>query len=119
MRRVWIAIESDDRFRLDRQSGAGGAVVIEGRDVDRESLARAYRPIGRGQLDLELRRDKILYSELDRADRRRLWVEIELDAPRADPRITRDGEGLPIPAQLIAGELPLLDGDTIRPQQSQ
>ena len=119
MHREGVIVESDGRLGLDRQPGARCAVVIARRDIDRESFGGADRPVRGGELDLELRRDKIFDTEFGGADRRRLRVETQLDPPSADARIARQGETLPISAHLVARQLMFLDFDPVRPQQSQ
>ncbi len=119
MHRERVVVERDDRLGLDCQSGSGRSVIIAGVGIDRERLAWADRPVRGGELDLELRRDKILHTEFGGADRRRFRVEKQLDPPGADAGIARQREAFSIGAQSIPCQLPLFDLDPIRPQQPQ
>ena len=84
-----VGVEGDRRVRLDRQPGARRAVVILAGNRHRVRLVRADRPVAGGQLDLERRRHEILDPELDRADRRALGIDLELDRPGAHARVAR------------------------------
>ncbi len=52
--RVRVVVEGDRRLGLDREPGAGRAVIVVRRHPDRERRTRPDRLVGGGQLDLEL-----------------------------------------------------------------
>src|SRR4029077_19487180 len=78
-----VVVERDARLGFDPQTDSPRTIVVERRDLDRETLARPDQLAGGSQLDLELRRDKILDLELGLADRRGLRGEPPVRTPRA------------------------------------
>src|SRR5262249_37784160 len=87
--REWVLVERDHRLGLDRQSGSWRPIIVAGVDIDGECLARTDPDVSGGGRHLEWGRDKILDAEPGSANRRRLGVEPQFDAPGAKPGVAR------------------------------
>jgi hypothetical protein len=72
------------------------------------------RRVARREIDLQGRRHEILDPKSDGADRRRLWIDAQLDLPGAHPRVARQHIALVMRAKIAGIELFAVDDDAVR-----